>query len=271
MKHPLSFLPRVLSTLLPALPLFFLSGCYKTIPEPPEVVNACRITAFGTSNDGTFIPDMLVTYNASGNPTDVSTNPPGQWGVLSMYDMHFRYDAFGRLTDFIINYADAPGAVIWNRYSYPHPGIIVDSAFDYSDALADGPPPTTAIDINIHTYRLDDKDRIISDNDEQFQYDRNGDLIRSGVTYDNKVNIWRTNAVWMFIAQDFSLHNPLNGIATALSPLEIPAYNSYGLPLEFELLPGGEPTELNPNILIGFSSTLQIQYDCSSRNGKGGE
>jgi hypothetical protein len=252
-----------------ALFLFLLSGCYKTISEPPEVVNGCRITAFGTSNGGTFYPGVVVSYNAAGNPVEFAANPPGQLNGMTWYDLNFRYDSYQRLTDCMINYADALGAVIWHRYSYPGPRTIIDSSYDYSDALVNGPPPTTSFDIYVDTLRLDDKDRIISDNDILFKYDRNGDLIRAGVTYDNKTSLWRTNAVLMFIAKDFSLHNALNGIPNALTPLAISNYNSHGLPLEFDVLPGGSvPTELNPGFIVEFSTDLQIQYDCSSRSRK---
>jgi hypothetical protein len=251
-----------------ALFVFLLSGCYKMIPEPPEVVNGCHITAFGASNSGTFYPGVVVSYNAAGNPIEFAANPPGQLNAMTWYDLHFRYDAYQRLTDCMLNYADAPGAVIWHRYSYPGPRTIVDSSYDYV-GLVDGPPPTTSGDIYVDTLGLDDKDRIVSDNGTAFKYDRNGDLIRPGVTYDNKISLWRTNAILMFIAKDFSLHNALNGIPNALTPLAISSYNSHGLPLEFDVLAGGSvPTELNSGFIIGFSTDLQIQYDCSGRSGK---
>ena len=136
--------------------VFLLSGCYKTIPEPPEVVNGCRITAFGTSDGGTFSPGVIVTYNAAGNPTEFAANPPGQLNGMTWYDLHFRYDAYQRLTDCMLNYADATGAVIWHRYSYPGPKTIIDSSYDYSNAVVDGPPPTTSGDIYVDTLRLDE-------------------------------------------------------------------------------------------------------------------
>ena len=257
--------------LLPALTgiaLLFLPACSKTVhfQEPPEVVNGCRIESFTayTQDGESSSPSVSLsfTYNAAGNPLKIITSASVP---NSQYDYHFRYDGFGRLTDFIINYPGEPGAVIWHRYSYPNRKTIVDTTYGYV-GLIDGPPPTYSFDIYVDIYHLDDKDRIISDNDTHFQYDRNGNLVRSGVTYDNKVNLFRTNAVWLLINKDFSLNNPLNGIPNGPPPLLITGYNSERLPLGFILAPGSSfATSLSDRLLFFFTN-LKIGYSCDSHN-----
>ncbi len=54
----------------------------------------------------------------------------------------------------------------------------------------------------------------------EYSYDINGNLVLPGITYDNKVNIHRTNKVFMFVDRDYSMNNPFTA----------PAYNGYGLP-----------------------------------------
>jgi hypothetical protein len=251
-----------------AFGLFFLSSCSKGIPfkEPSEVVNACRIEAFKTSAQAGSLPfsTLSISYNTKGNPVAILPDPPV---IATGFYLHFRYDGYDRLTDYIISFPDEPGAVIWHRYSYPDRQTIVDTSYDYV-GLIDGPPPTFSFDTYVHVYRLDGLDRIISDNDAPFQYDRNGNLIRTGVSYDNHVNFLRTNIVWMLINKDFSRNNPLNGVPNALTPLQITGYNFYGLPLEFSVAPGSNATtNVGDAFFFGFSD-MQIVYACDGRSKK---
>jgi len=254
--------------LLPVLTgtaLLFFSACSKAVhfQEPPEVVNGCRIESFTTyAQDGQPSSPpvgLSFTYNAAGNPLKILTSTPV---ANSPYDYHFRYDGFGRLTDYILNYSGNPGAVIWHRYSYPNVKTIVDTSYDYV-GLIDGPSPTYSFDTYVDVYRLDEKDRIISDNDIHFQYDHNGNLVRSGVTYDNKVNLYRTNAVWLLINKDFSLNNALNSIPNDLTSFQITGYNSQKLPLGFNVVPGNSyATKLNDGLHYFFTN-LKIGYSCN--------
>jgi len=42
---------------------------------------------------------------------------------------------------------------------------------------------------------------------DSYQYDASGNLVRPGVTYDDKVRIYRTNDIWMFLMRDYSKNN----------------------------------------------------------------
>jgi hypothetical protein len=63
-----------------------------------------------------------------------------------------------------------------------------------------------------------------------YNYDNNGNLIPSNpanAVYDNKVNIHRTNDIWMFVDRNYSVNNPVKATT----------YNTKGLPLTFNQTP----------------------------------
>jgi hypothetical protein len=80
-----------------------------------------------------------------------------------------------------------------------------------------------------------------------YEYDRRGNLISPGYTYDNKKNIARTHPIWMYITRNYSINNPEKASS----------YNSSGLPLTYG------------NIYVNFlESSIQIQtveYDCGEQ------
>ena len=88
----------------------------------------------------------------------------------------------------------------------------------------------------------------------ELSYDRNGNLVRPGVTYDDKINIYRTNRVWQFINGDYSRNNPVTGGGFYSFPVTPAAYNGAGLPTRF----------LGPSTLIfGYSFyTMDVTYSC---------
>jgi hypothetical protein len=252
-----------------ALALIFLSSCSKgTLLPPPEIVNGCPITSFGVILPNGNLPDSTTVtfhYNNAGQLLEMTA---GAFVTNAEYDYHFRYDALGRLTDYVITGAGLTGAFVWHRYSYPDAKTIVDSSYDYVGDI-DGPPPTTSSDIYADILQLDDEDRVVVDSNKaigttHYQYDRNGDLIRPGVTYDRKVNLLRTNYLLMLIVRDFSLNNPLFsyiGAGVYDVAVQISGYNSAGLP---EQLTSAD--DYFPGIGIEFS-TLQITYGCDQKEG----
>ena len=60
------------------------------------------------------------------------------------------------------------------------------------------------------------------DTETTYPYNAQGNLVGS-YTYDNKVNVYSTHRVWMFLFHNYSVNN----IATAVS------YNNKNLPLDF--------------------------------------
>ncbi len=143
-------------------------------------------------------------------------------GSVQAQQYHFRYDKYGRLSDYILTYfGSAGGVVTWDEYTYPDKKTVIDSAYEYTGNVSDPVHPT---DFKNHgnlvtVYNLDASGRIIRASElgnngipyfvSNFAYNSHGNLIRPGVTYDNKVNVYQTNKVWMFIHNDYSVNNEL--------------------------------------------------------------
>ena len=220
---------------------FLLTGCEKAFDylkdHPGENARLCHIQKLEFSWPGGQSTEISINYNADGNPTAmISTGTPS-----TTEEYHFRYDKYGRLSDFMLTYyGSAGGVVIWHEYSYPDKKTIIDSAYEYTGNLNDPVHPTdfSAHGEGIFIYSLDASGRIIKSTEPSsdsstppyvtnFAYDVRGNLVRPGVTYDNKVNVYQTNKVWMFVYNDYSVNNPL---AQDFSPIRITGYNAAGLP-----------------------------------------
>lgn len=228
-----------------AIAFFVLTGCLK--PHDLEILHNegfkfCPIQQLNVVAGEFNSPTIKITYNAAGNPTDMLDS--GFFNPTEI-EYHFRYDKFNRLTDYYMNYRGAGGGIIWHRYSYRDARTIVDTSYDYVGDINSPDPPHSSFDTKLDIYKLDDLGRIIKDipvntisdpagDPIDYAYDDKGDLINSGVTYDDKINLFQTNNVWSFIYKDYSLHNPLQSKIFSLSPMAYPDYNSIGLPLEID-------------------------------------
>ena len=82
-----------------------------------------------------------------------------------------------------------------------------------------------------------------------FNYDASGNMVGYNV-YDNKINIHRTNKIWMFIDRDYSINNP-HSPYVAYSP---GTYNSFGLPVQINYLPNFLGMTLYPGV--------EVKYQC---------
>jgi hypothetical protein len=231
-----------------------------------------EIQQFDTANpDEILITFLYVTYNAPGFPTDVITSPAAD---ISPYDYHFRYDSYNRPTDFIINNSGSSGAAFWHRYSYPNPSTVVDTTYNNAGQI-DGPPPSPAAATVVDVYRLDNQERITSAEEKKlgtgggfsstdYLYDRKGNLVRNGVTYDTTICLYRTNYVWMLINRDFSRNNPVSDSHLALTATEF-GPNAYGLPYEFASgLVFNDKYE--PGFLFNYL-TMSMIYTCDGNTG----
>jgi hypothetical protein len=250
------------ATLITAL--FIFPGCKKAFDygrANPEETVPCRITKlkFYVIPEGP--PGHLsspiyhvydYTYDYLGNPRSVMREDLGTADYDARnIEQHFRYDQQNRLTGYEVNYNGSLGVLEWHRYSYPDRHTIVDSTFDYTNSLYNDPePPHFSSDTYVSVYKLDAKGRIITN----YRYDANGNLKRPGVIYDDKVNLYRTNKVWMQVCQDYSVNNPLS------DPTQISSYNQLGLPLRFAV--GGRA--------LGYDfNTMDVEYDCSAAGSVG--
>lgn len=243
---------KALAFMLPVIAVIAVSvigaGCSKAIDNirnhPGDEIKYCQIEKFrlATSiSSNPLYPDsdystINISYNAAGDPVSMETSWDNPYNNLVGDDYHFRYDKQGRLTDYQDNYnfeAYGPGGIlIWHRYSYPRRNVVVDSLYAYGDMqLNDPAPPQSSFEGAVTTYHLDGEGRIVqtqlsvnggSVTVTNSNYDGRGNLIRDGVSYDNNVNPGRTNKVWMFINQDYSMNCPL--------AMHYTNFNAFGLP-----------------------------------------
>lgn len=198
-------------------------------------------------------PDTLVfVYNAWGDPVSVTKLPIPKTGSPNYV---FYYDKKRRLTDIIGLYSSGD-AETWHKYYYDNPGnsnITRDSTYVFVD-IHDG-VIVGYMYRRLTYYTYDKYDRIIKDSTisddlapvvNTYSYDASGN--RVGRVYDNKINIHRTNKIWMFYDRDYSLNNAFTA----------DTYN-----------PAGLPTELNVTYEEPFMKFLredfyhaQIKYGC---------
>jgi hypothetical protein len=248
--------------LLFAMILFQAISCKKIAEEilkdPCADIKFCNVKSYTFSGIGVSYPANTATfiYDALGNPltvtnTVVSTGYPNQV---------FKYDASHRLTEFYRPY-DNGHFETWYKYIYDGSGrIAFDTTFVFGTVTPTG--PTGSWQTRVTTYTYDGTCRVIKTSSvtigdeggsplvETYSYDLNGNLIRPGVLYDNKVNIHRTNKIFMFVDRDFSMNNPFTAAT----------YNGYSLPWTIS-----SPAAVNPSIFFLLrpidNSTFVYQCD----------
>ena len=193
-------------------------------------------------------------YNKWGNPDSVILNP-GQGENPNLY---FIYNNKKQLIE--LREAYFPGfPILLHRFGYTRGVITTDSGvsnytqipfhhityFEYdqhgriskSTFIPEGTPPEYA---SIITYK----------------YDAEGNLIRPNqtLTYDNKINLQQLHPIWLFLARDYSVNNPVTAIH----------YNNFGLPTKFDVPPPPIYSPIFP-FLGNYSNILdnsEITYEC---------
>jgi len=151
-------------------------------------------------------------YNSAGNPDSI-THPNAGTGYPNR---QFRYDALGRLTDYIGPYENG-WFEFWKRFYYDASGKIVrDTTYIFGEM---GVNPTNYYLKRLNEYQYDAQGRISQVTETyldygwppivtNYSYDLNGNLVRTGVTYDKETNAHRIHPIWQFIARDYSVNNP---------------------------------------------------------------
>lgn len=224
----------------------------KLYKDPLATLDACYINQITTADDGRIYD---FTYNKKGNPVSVLNNNVGT-GYPNYF---FRYDKHHRLTDMIGVYTNG-NYERWHKYGYDHQNRIVKDTQYVFGVFGPAPDPASVF-IIVHTYSYDSYQRLTGDNAIYLQpsdysgftntYNYDGDGNRIGGVYDNKVNLHRTNKIWMFVDKDYSLNNRIGASS----------YNSNMLPLGF-----GASTSMN---FLGVAiHNSEIDYTCKGDSKK---
>ena len=221
------------------LGIVLLPGCSKLREEieqhPSDIGKYCRIVSLTDHVGGGGVSHFDVTYDQAGDPLELVQLDNLAEGSLGT-DLHFRYDKKGRLSDALLTDPGMTFVYIWTRNSYPSSRVIIVSVFDYQGDLNDPNPqyPPGGIE-SAPVLHLDEQGRPINSGATGSSYDRNGNLIISGVVYDDMVNIYQTSPVWQLYFLDYSRNNPIYPPpGTIGGPPQTPAlYDAYGLPTKF--------------------------------------
>lgn len=218
---------------------------------------ACNIQQISVASADELGRDTVVyrfSYNAAGNPvtvknTAVSTGNP---------NVVFKYDRHGRLAEMIRPYANE-SYESWTKYFYDTRGQIVrDSQYIFGPYIDSVPAAFMQVGYWTHHFSYDALGRIVSRIDSaffsgnvyvtpwNFQYDAKGNMVAPGVVYDTDLNFLRTNRVWMFVCNNYSVNN---GFQAA-------AYNGHKLPLSFN----GVYETMGP--VVTASGKFTVAYGC---------
>lgn len=248
--------------------VFQVTACKKIeqaiLKDPCSDIKFCNIQSYTYPGSAPYFDDdntATFTYDGLGNPlavnnTRVSTGAP---------NLVFKYDASHRLTEFQRPYSNGFFEQ-WFKYVYDASGrIIADTSYLFG-AITPSWPPTGSQQRRYTTYTYDNTCRVLKTttigiggpedgfppNVITYAYDASGNLIRPGITYDNKVNMHRTNKIFMFIDRDFSMNNPY----TATS------YNGYSLP---QILPAPASGAAPVYFLARAIDRATIVYQCDAQ------
>ncbi|MBO9631921.1 MAG: hypothetical protein J7578_02300 [Chitinophagaceae bacterium] len=177
--------------------------------------STCQITAI----TDTGVPGVLTFhYNSNGDPDSIlSTNESS--GYNSVW---FRYDSLNRLIQSAYTSGGADRFIYWSKYYYDSTGRIVkDTSYSYGRIV--GGLPFYPAGNHYTEYEYDALGRVtkttVKNQDPYsgnylpplvttYAYNLAGNLILSGVTYDNKQSLYSTHPVFQFMARDYSVNNP---------------------------------------------------------------
>jgi hypothetical protein len=238
--------------------LFPLSGCEKVLEylaeNPQADLKYCNITKFTENSGPSGSRIATFTYNGLGNPTKITVTNVGTGNPNRV----FKYDSYNRLKEYRGEYTNG-NYEFWYRYAYDPASnrVVADTVYIFG---ALGPEPTTYFDRRVTHYTYDAQGRIIQTSTvstvfpgppvvSSYAYDAMGNLILPGIAYDNKINLHRTNRVWMFIDRNYSVNNPLTA----------DTYNANQLPTSITLLPE-EPLR---GFMGFYLNDSDIEYKCN--------
>ena len=216
------------------------------------VLGGCRIRQTVRHPESAWPYVRRFEYDKDNNPVSVTSDQPG----TAQPNLYFKYDKKGNLIEYAGLYSGGDFFEFLHRYGYSDNRIVTDTIYIWGQY----PNPASYYSKRVLHLKYDRFSRIIKDSvvyasanaydqDIAYNYDNNGNLIRSGSSYDDKVSPQRTNKVWMFIDRNYSVNN----VVAADS------YSSSGLPLRLS----GEQFQ---NLLVFaygyYYGSAEIVYDC---------
>ncbi|MGZ3888682.1 MAG: hypothetical protein ACXVBR_04975 [Flavisolibacter sp.] len=231
----------LLQGFLPFLFVLFLAACQKqteTIASDNNnqtalrktTIDKWRIKRITQYQPWSTVPVRIgeFVYNKQDDPVSITFNEldsdPAQTNWI------FKYNQKHQLTEAMMSYVQS--YLRWQKFEYDKKGVIYRDSTYIFVFLINGVPQLDRAYRSQNDYFYDSLGRVVRvENHQQdmsthafnYAYDANGNLVRPGVLYDDRVNPQRTNEVFMFVARDYSMNNTL----TAQS------YNEGGLPLSF--------------------------------------
>jgi hypothetical protein len=225
---------------------FIFSGCQKELDSPngdeipgtplPTTGNYCRIESIWLNPGAINQEFRLISYDEFENPTFI-TNP---FVATGRPFRSFKYDSWHRLVEYLEAYSNNTFET-WHFYGFDAQGRIgVDTSYTFGST--DTGMPANYFYRTISTLGYDAQNRIVSSwnvitpdpthpmvppstNMQTWTYNSAGNREGVGITYDNKLNLNRTNDIWMFLARDYSINNPFTATT----------YNSTGYPTAIDV------------------------------------
>lgn len=210
---------------------FLLAGCRKEKiflnPDgtPYKIQQITVVSSFADVPPDTY----YFTYNSFGEPLTVKHAEPG----TGHPNAAFLYDQYHRFIGFVRPY-DNGFYETYSKFFYNDCNQIAgDSNYVFGPYIDSIPGIMPQYGGSVTLYKYDDLGRIIQTSFaffgqpptiETYTYDQFGDQVLGGMVYDNRVSYLRTNAIWMFLDNNYSVHNPFKA----------DSYNAYGLPTVFE-------------------------------------
>jgi len=273
-------IPFILAAIISLSSLSSCRKVYDNIHQHPDVHDTlCRVTqliyADNPMGDGLRIN---ITYNAKGDPVLLSQS---QLSHLLTSELRFRYDKYGRLTDYLYGTGLPPedsgriySPFLWHKYAYPAPDIVADTFITYPTTLYNQPSPIAPPNTAVFLYKFDGEGKMIAIAESSkiphppkpvfspIPYDARGNKDYgpdSRIVYDSAINVYRTNKVWQLVFGDYSRNNPI--YKTSL-PTPV---NAYGLPTRLPYL-YAEPLPTFEYISY-YLPYYYIEYACSAPKG----
>jgi len=217
--------------------------------------------------DGQAPASVIYTfnYNAAGDPVTVKNTAVGTGNPNTV----FKYNRQGKLREMIRPF-DNGTFETWTKYIYDNGGrIIRDTQYSfgtYNDSIPTAQPERYGYWVSQFSY--DTLARIMTRTDSvfgpgqarygttyNFHYDANGNQVAQGTMYDAHLSLLRTNKIWLFVCNNYSLSNGFQATA----------YNKSDLPLSF---PGTYGT-MGP--VVPLNGKFDVVYACSINSNQNGD